>query len=301
MVDRMEESNEQDYDPYDGMSPEQYKAMCEMEEADAEAREYQFKRDGMVAFFDVLGYGVLASKEGEDVIRNVMDAVKAAEIEAKQVVDDIDKKDEGRSFLVGSDYAEIKCVNISDSLIFHDRFPDPELKASLDEESATIPDAMSFYRFLRYCRKVYGVLLEHGLPTRGAISIGTFYWDHANMLAGRPVIEAYKVSESLSFSGLVITEKSLSEIRRRTQWLFGPKYSHDMSFLKRGIKTFVKGRGGDELKEMDVVMPDMSFLNSVSIEDYIKMQFCAFGKSVSSPRVQALMKNTVDVLNQYVS
>lgn len=294
MVERMLEAAENDYEPFDGMTPEQYEAAREVEEQ----HEYAFKRDGMVAFFDVLGYSAIASTACEDVIRTVMEAVKTAQVEARQALDDIDNQEDGNSFQFGSDYDEIRCVNISDSLIFHDRFPDPELNADCEPEYSTIPDAMRFYRFLRFCRKVYGVLLEHGLPTRGAISIGTFYWDHESMLAGKPVIEAYKTSESLSFSGLVLSENSLSQIRRRTQWIFGEHFSQDMHFLKRGLKVYVKGRGGDELKEMDVVMPDMTFLKSVTVEDYVKMQFGAYGKSVTQPRVCALLKNTVDVLTQ---
>lgn len=301
MLDRMQEDGNSGGDPCEEVEPDFYKMLSDdFDELEA-VQNNRFKYDGMVAFFDVLGYGELTSTACEEVIRNVMDAVKAAHIEAREVVDDIDKKHEGRSFQFGSDYADIRCVNISDSLIFHDAFQHSQPNDESVREHSMSSVADRFYRFIRFCRKVYGVLLERGLPTRGAISVGTYYWDQANMLAGKSVIEAYKTSESLSFSGLVLTENTVNKVRKKTNYLFGPHFPHEIDFLKRGVEVYVKGRGGDELRAMDVVIPDMSFLKSASVDEYVKMQFGAFRKPVSKPRVKALMKNTIDVLNHSCS
>ena len=56
------------------MTEEDYKELCESEEVEDYAYEHEFKRDGMVAFLDILGYANLAKTASERVIFDVMSA-----------------------------------------------------------------------------------------------------------------------------------------------------------------------------------------------------------------------------------
>lgn len=297
MVERMAEAAERDDNPYSGMSEEDYAALCAAEEAEAEAREFEFKRDGMVAFFDVLGYSQLAAKASEGVVRDVMNALSQAHAEAKQLLDEIDLQEESRSVLLGSDFEDVRSVNISDSLIVHDRFPGTIVAGDEEGEFKGLGDSYRFYRFIRFCRKVWCVLFERGLPLRGAISIGTFYWDHKTMLAGEPVIEAYKASESLSFSGLILAEDSLPSIAERAWLLYKPEFPVGLDFLQRRLLVPVKTSSGDGLAQRDVILPDLSAMAGDNLAAYVKSRFEMHEKSVDSPRARAILRNTIDILS----
>lgn len=261
-------------------------------------RKERFKRDGMVAFFDVLGYKNIAMRGDEGAIRKVMDAVEAAHAEAKQLLDSIDLRDETTSLVAGSDFAEIECVNISDSLVFHEQFPDGRLEGDLEEKNTDWFVSVGLYRFLRFCRKVYAVLLERGLPTRGAVSIGTYYWNKKNMLAGKPVIDSYLASESLSFSGVVLSDAGLGEMRTRAHYLFEKGFPYDDSFLKHQILVPTKTKSGDGLSRMDVLMPDRMTFPSGKRDQFVTDMFKEHGKRVDNPRVCAILKNTLEVLRR---
>lgn len=267
-------------------------------------RNAAFGRDGMVAFFDVLGYSDIAMNAAEDSIREVMGAVEAADRGARSMLDDIDTAgaesgEESRDVCFGSDFEDIKCVNISDSLVFHAQFQDPRMVGDDNGGFRKWLDADSLYRFVRFCRKVYCVLFEYGLPTRGAISIGTFYWNGANMLAGKPMIDAYRTSESLSFSGLVFGQKSSAEIHRRCHEMFESHYTHDTSFMRCGVDLPVKTGSGDGLEKLDLIMPELSDVRGVGFDSNFADQFATYGRDLGRSRTRAIIANTLRILHKY--
>lgn len=278
------------------MTEEEYNEIREVEDAEDYAHEFQFKRDGMVAFLDILGYKQIAETDSESVIQEVMGVLKQAQDDAVKLMSEIDLPEEPRFSFMGYDSEDIKLINISDSIILHDRFSDALLIGSNARESKELDDSFRIYRFILFCRKVWGALFERGLPPRGAISIGTFYWNHETMLAGRPIVEAYKTSESLSFSGLVLADGSLAAMHDRARPLFEKNYPAQMLFLRSRLPVPVKSSSGDGILPMDVVVPDFSFVPTGKMADYVRGRFEAYGKKVDSPRVQAIVKNTIDFL-----
>jgi hypothetical protein len=83
-------------------------------------------------------------------------------------------------------------------------------------------DDARFFRELssmvRIARKVLETLLDHNLPSRGALSFGEFYVDAANSIyVGKALVEAYELAESQEWIGAVIGQsltEDLSEMNR---------------------------------------------------------------------------------------
>ena len=148
--------------------------------------------------------------------------------------------------------------------------------------------------------KFWGYVFEtYGLPTRGAISIGTFYWNRANMLAGKPMIDAYRTSEALSFSGLVFGRNSTAEIHRRCHEMFESHYTHDTSFMRYDVDLPVKTGSGDGLEKLDLVMPELFDVKAVGFDSYVADQFATYGRDLGRPRTRAIIANTLSILHKY--
>lgn len=252
--------------------------------------------DGLVAFFDILGYSKIARSNDENKIWEVIRIIKGAFDDAKGVLDSDDLRDETRSLFVGSDFSEVRCVNVSDSLVFFMPFGDSQKAGDALRKFAPQLSAMDTYRFIRYCRKVYGVLLEQGLPSRGAISYGRYYSDGVSMVAGDPVVDAHVLSDALSFSGLVLTEDAGKRLRDSENPLFKPGFCCDTTFIREEMQVLVKGKSGDELRKLDVIMPDQSFFKMYDLDADMRRLFEMHGKKIDSPRTHEILKNTINII-----
>lgn len=283
------------------MTEEDYKELCEAEEVEDYAYEHEFKRDGMVAFLDILGYANLAKTASERVIFDVMSALKQAQDETARLMPDLDLPEDVRVQLGMCDIDDVKLINISDSIILHSRRPFANPFGPRGPERQELCEAFAVYRFVKLCNHIWSILFERGLPLRGAISFGTFYWNHETMLAGQPFIEAHEESEGLSFSGLIFAEGALSAIRNRASFLFQKDCPSGMRFLTRRMpvpvkKTLPDKRTVDESLPRDIVVPDLPDMPDEKLAEYVRERFGAHDKKTDLPRVQAIIKNTIDVL-----
>ena len=279
---------------FNGVSETDYKAFLEACDADDYAHEFEFKRQGMVAFFDVLGYSKLAEDVSEDVIRVVMDALVQARDEAKRLMYEIDKHEIPSLRFVQHDPDEIRTVNISDSIVVIDRFEDVMPFGADGHLLREISDSFCLYQFIQFCRKLWDVLFVRGLPLRGAISTGTFYWNHETIFAGRPFIEAYTTQESLSFSGLVLSKSA--DVHKRVRLLLDKDCFSSKDLLSQDLCVPTKGSSGDDLTPMDVVIPGLPVLAFENLDDYVESRFKAHGKRIEEQRVKDVLKNTINIM-----
>ena len=277
------------------MTADEYDNCLELE-AEEYAYEHELKRDGMVAFLDILGYGNLAKTASESVIFDVMSALKQAQDETAKLTPELDLPEDLLVQLGMCDIDDVKLINISDSIILHSRNLFAIPFGPKGAERMKICEAFAVYRFVKLCKHIWGILFERGLPLRGAIAFGTFYWNHETMLAGQPFIEAHDESESLSFSGLIFAKDSLSAIRKRADFLFQKECPPEMRFLTRQMAVPVKTKSGDGLVLRDVVVPEFQDMPDEKLAEYVRDRFGAYDKKTDLPRVQAIIKNTIDVL-----
>jgi hypothetical protein len=147
--------------------------------------------NGLVGFFDILGYkSLLLNNEIPETISIIKDAFIRA---PAKLAEDLGTLKDIKPYFVPEH------VVFSDSILVYAPFGDPEYKA------------LGIEFFLSYCRQVVGRLFLRGLPLRGAIAVGEYYVEGASF-AGKPIVEAFELSNALQLAGCAITPSGEKEI-----------------------------------------------------------------------------------------
>jgi len=148
---------------------------------------------GLVGFFDILGYQQLICNN---------DIIPSAQLVSELIVGLADKvkknlvlksADDYKKKELESDLAMITSITISDSIVLFCPLNVPHRH----------PKTIAMV-FTGYCSMLLRSSFDIGLPLRGAIDKGDYYHEN-NCFAGEPIINAYKLAESLPLSGAAIT------------------------------------------------------------------------------------------------
>lgn len=141
---------------------------------------------GLVGFFDVLGYRKLNEnsqiKEAVLVIRGILESTRRSQ-----------KANDFVGTLVDQTFCEH--VVFSDSILVYSSF-----NKSRDQ-------ATSAGMFASYCSGLITELFWAGLPVRGALALGDYFVENhmgSVCLAGRPIIEAYKLADCVDLAACVV-------------------------------------------------------------------------------------------------
>lgn len=143
----------------------------------------------IIAYFDILGYkSYLASHDAIDSAETVFSTIESATQDAAKWF----KRFE-------ADSPDIDFLIISDTIILSLPWNDV-----LSMDFPLMLGATSFF-----CERMFDL----GLPVRGVVEIGAFV-NKKNMIAGKAVVDAHLLSQSLDFSGAVISENALEIVRK---------------------------------------------------------------------------------------
>jgi len=150
---------------------------------------------GYLGFFDVLGYkDLISNNKLDDVIdiynRTLLNlAEKAILIEGKHDYARIEGK-EPVKYLAFSDTI---ILYQDESYIFKNRPKKPCLNRDTEPQN-----------FHGNCELFIKVIIERGIPIRGAVSYGRYYATERGCFLGMPIIEAYKMEQAQDWAGAVI-------------------------------------------------------------------------------------------------
>ncbi|MEW6358924.1 MAG: hypothetical protein AB1696_21510 [Planctomycetota bacterium] len=157
--------------------------------------------EGIVGFFDILGYeNLLENNEPEDVLKNVISAIEQVPSETiRNISGGLNSPRFGNSRAV---------INELDWLAFSDTI----LLTMPYESDDDTGKALKWVVFLLASEKLMQLMWIKGLPLRGAVDIGRFVVK-GNFFAGRPIVEAYRMSHSLDLAAAVLTKRAEDEFR----------------------------------------------------------------------------------------
>jgi hypothetical protein len=140
----------------------------------------------VVAYFDMLGFTELIIRQPHiDAVARLSELNEIIEevIEKENEVYDLHKKKHGDFCF----YQPIKSVRFSDSVVFI-------------TESATVQQVTGMSAL---CSDFFGRCIGKGIPIKGAIARGEFRADFENnTFCGRPLVDAYQLSEEIEFMGV---------------------------------------------------------------------------------------------------
>jgi hypothetical protein len=156
----------------------------------------------MVAFLDILGYSnFLQNNEPEQAATIVRDCLLNAPTNIKNVVEKIDTKNSAREPIK-------KAVDRFKWLIFSDTILVTNSYAPKDSDKTK---AFSWIIFLAVLGILYRKLFNDGLPIRGGVCYGNYFVEE-NCFAGRSIIAAYRLSNSLNLAGITLDHSSMEEL-----------------------------------------------------------------------------------------
>ena len=152
---------------------------------------------GFVGFFDILGYQNIIQNKRIEYAAQLIDSEIA--ILGEKTRDSLVKRLGGQ---VEPNHClnSIKAIVVSDSIILF--FPYSEIDYN---------DDWKLFYFLSYVFQLLKSAFDAGLPLRGAISYGEYYYNE-NTFAGLPIVSSYGLSERLNLSGCIFTEEAAKEL-----------------------------------------------------------------------------------------
>jgi hypothetical protein len=153
---------------------------------------------GLIAFFDILGYqSFLENNSASESALEVLDLITRIPAEPMATTAKAWKRlhTEYPGSVAASVEASLKHLIFSDTIVLSLPYPDPSVE-SWQVKSLTYLSSIA--------AMLSAAMFVKGLPLRGAIVEGDFVAKDM-CLAGQAVVEAYRLCESLDFSGVVIS------------------------------------------------------------------------------------------------
>lgn len=109
----------------------------------------------------------------------------------------------------------LRCIQ--EALATNERSPKVEYVVFSDSIILTTPDAYieSLLELLLRCSRLFGLMLNTGIPLRGAIAYGAFSREamaESVFVAGRPIIEAYRFESEQDWVGIMLAPSVVRQV-----------------------------------------------------------------------------------------
>lgn len=161
--------------------------------------------DGVVAFFDILGYqNIILNNNIEDAATLVADVVISI---PGTITDELQGFVWGKrkpSRLSSTVLKEIEWYMFSDTVFAF---------LPVGDRQTTQSAQFRWMLFLGWCTLLQRRLFDAGLPVRGAIDSGRFFV-RGNCFVGHPIVRAYRASETQDWSGCILTQAARDQYQR---------------------------------------------------------------------------------------
>lgn len=177
--------------------------------------------EGLVGYFDILGYqSILENNQIEsvaniisDIVLNLPECTKYVLSQKLRIGLDEEKAPKKISDAVQRFLSVIQkplnCLILSDSIIFSYSF-DFEFGEDLKIKDEAVLNHAKWFFFIAHVRELLKICFSQGLPLRGAIDFGQYYFS-GNCWAGKPIIDSYRLAGKLQMSGCAFTPNAANK------------------------------------------------------------------------------------------
>lgn len=156
--------------------------------------------EGIVAFLDILGYSsFLQNNEPEEAAKTVRDHLLNAPENTKKVFEKVYK--EPTATAVKKHVDRFRWLIFSDTIL---------LTNSYKPEDSQTAKALRWTVFLMTLAVLYRNLFRNGLPIRGGVFYGKYFVEE-HCFAGRSIIGAYELANSLNLAGIALDVRAVKE------------------------------------------------------------------------------------------
>ena len=191
-------------------------------------------QNGVILYFDILGYqNLLSNNEPENIAETVIDRITSLNALVTEEV-----KKEFTNPAINKNIEVILATNhwliFSDTVLLTNAFPDSE---------SDLTRILRWFSILSMCQRIQSHMFVNGLPCRGVIHFGKFMVKDP-CFAGRPIVEAYQLANTLELAATVMTEGAEQIFNQaRSATLKGEKGSKVLDFfLERYLVPLKDGK-----------------------------------------------------------
>lgn len=235
-----------------------------------------------VAFLDILGFSDLVKNNS---MQFVLDLYNEAIIKVNHHLQEFWQTEEWRDHVKRP---KISSLCVSDSIIIYSD------GNGLD----------SFLKIIVYIHSLIGMLIKHGLPVRGALTLGELgiYNDENNkILLGKAIVEAYELEKIQEWCGCIIDDKCYERfgydyrIKTPLHALLGG-FIHMIRYKAPIISKQSKEKSWYVVNWPVTYHEDEH--NGANLyhfsRDILINSFSMHGKNISNPRVKSKISNTIN-------
>lgn len=247
---------------------------------------------GIIGFFDILGYqSFLKNNSAEESVNVVLNSITGVPEEVGNI---IKKVSETMGAKAGKEIyvevaASIKHIVFSDTIVLTMPYP-------IGPDTRWMQTAIVVMS--AYAGRLAAEMFRSGLPLRGVLHEGEFF-SKDMCLAGRGIVEAYHLCESLNFSGIVFSSELEEEISKDPTM----KPTNDSRYRFRYLTPLKDGKEEKMLNLLwlDYLKKDVDEYERCKrdVEDYVLKSFWSHQKDCPSV-VDIKIKNTVKVMRKMI-
>ncbi|ALQ52069.1 hypothetical protein [Nitrosomonas ureae] len=248
------------------------------------------KLNGLIGFFDILGYKNFLNNN--NVIENAQKTLKIVNSVPRKsinVLENIVKKRKGGSKVDSTDWEELnsiskqlKTIIFSDTIVF---FLPLRVSEYQDNEARKAMIFVSAY----FTKEMF----VNGLPIRGALHEGDYLIEE-NCFAGKGIIDAFNLCESLDFTGVACTQtfyknalenEGMEKIKKLTFEYLTPKKEGEEKHLNLNWLKFLSEDQFNECKN--------------DVEQFVLKSFWDHNKDCSNS-VDLKIQNSVKAIRKMI-
>ena len=231
-------------------------------------------KTGIIGFFDILGYGNMIRNNDPNIILNniiypLVNIGKITKDKLNELADTI--PEEEQKINVNAICEEMKWIVFADSILI-----------TLETSENTKESYNKWFVFITACLLLDQNTFVNGIPLRGAVHYGD-YLTYKNSFAGKGIIDAYELGESVDLSVIVLSDEAVTELQKLEQFgkLLGTSHI---------CKSIIPTSDGDKRKY--VVATNKTFHSSETVEDAVYRSFGDHNKDLPSSMMGKL-NNTI--------
>lgn len=243
---------------------------------------------GLIGFFDILGYqNFLENNSATDSALEVLNIITNVPVQVRSISNTNANEFAQEEVFFSQFDANFKHLVFSDTIIFTLNYPEGANIDWIGRARRTMSD---------YSSILFAKMFKNGLPMRGAIHEGDFIVKDM-CFAGKGIVEAYQLCQSLNMSGLVFSKQLGEDIDNANSSSKDNCFSHETYFT---YLTPIKN--GEEIKLLNVnwleyLDEDEASLCRCDIESYVLRSFWGHQKDCSSA-VDIKVHNTQKVIRK---
>jgi hypothetical protein len=242
--------------------------------------------NGIVCFLDILGYkSLIINNTIEECAKIIKEILKDL---PKEVLDEIMKETKEKISaetvkLIEKIISPTNCtvIMISDSILV---LFDLENELCFED---------NFGVALAYIRKLFTKSFEVGLPMRGCIDIGSYYYND-NLFAGKSIADTYAECSRLDFSGIVLTDTVFKKVENS---ISGKKRIFDNVLIKCNVPL---NDNSENEKYLLKWYSKKNYENINDIKQFIFNSFLKHNKGINSS-VMKKIDNTENILRIFIN